>query len=169
MNWDAVGAIAQGVSALALVFLFVQIGHARAEARRALSQGRAEAVRDLVMWSSDERINRIVVKANTALNPSPDPLVRVLIDRTGLTLEEALVVFYWQLAWWNHTVQGISSVNELPAMERVQFDYGVMARLRSGVGRLFYEQVRGLSHPDAIQYVDRVLARSTWGSTPQQC
>src|SRR5262245_36217144 len=155
--WNAIGAIGQAVSALALVFLFVQIGHARAEARRALSQGRAEAVRDLIKWSSEERMNRIVVKANAALNPLPEPTLSVLMDRTGLPLEEALVVFYWQLAWWNHTVQGISSVNELPAMERMQFDYGVVARLGSGIGRLFYEQVRSLSHPDAIQYVDRVL------------
>ena len=38
MNWDAIGAIGQAVSALALIVVIVQVGHARAEFARSVSQ-----------------------------------------------------------------------------------------------------------------------------------
>src|SRR5580765_3506821 len=48
MNWDAIGAIGQVLGSIAvlitLVYLSIQTRHARSESRRALSQGRAEAV-----------------------------------------------------------------------------------------------------------------------------
>jgi hypothetical protein len=158
MSWEAIGAIGQAVSALALVLVIVQVRHARSEARRALSQGRAEAVRDFLTLATDERINRLLERANAALPHAPALVTRVFADQTGLTHEEAAVVFQFHLAWWNHTLQVIPYVDELPAIERVQFENGIFARLGSGVGRLFYEQMKGVSHPDAIQYIDSVLA-----------
>jgi len=47
MEWDAVGAIGEVLGSVAVLvtlgYLAVQVKHARAETRRALSQGRSEA------------------------------------------------------------------------------------------------------------------------------
>ena len=48
MNWDAIGAIGQAVSALALVIVIVQVRHPRAEARRSVRHSRLDAARQLV-------------------------------------------------------------------------------------------------------------------------
>jgi hypothetical protein len=59
MTWDAIGAIGQAASALALVFVMLQIRHARADSRRALSQSRAEAARQTNSLLVDEKIASI--------------------------------------------------------------------------------------------------------------
>jgi len=158
VNWDAIAAVGQAVSALALVFVIVQIRHARAEAQRALSQGRAEGVRDILSLATDERVNRLVIKANSTLGTQTFPFAAEISERTGLTSEECSVVFLLQLQWWNHTLQVIPHIDELPAMERVQFDNGIVARFSSGVGRLFYDHMKGANHPDAVDYVENLLA-----------
>jgi hypothetical protein len=45
MNWDAIGAIGQAISALALAVVIVQLRYARADSRRAISEGRTSASR----------------------------------------------------------------------------------------------------------------------------
>ena len=57
MNWEEVGAIGQVLGSIAvfitLVYLSVQTRHARSESRRALSQGRTEAVTELFFHHCD--------------------------------------------------------------------------------------------------------------------
>ena len=55
MNWEAIGAIGELVSSLAvlvtLIYLTLQVKHARTESRAALLQHRSDATRQL--WLSD--------------------------------------------------------------------------------------------------------------------
>ena len=162
MNWDAIGAIGQAVSAFALIIVIVQVRHARSDSRRALSQGRAEALRDLYAQGFDERITRLMVKANTGLGNSPTgSFVSTVMNHAGLTREEAVALIQYQASWWNHRVQIITHVNELPAEERTVFDAGIRNQYgRPGVGRLFYDEfAKAGAHPNTLAYVDNLLAQ----------
>src|SRR5512147_1385410 len=101
MNWDAIGAIGQAVSAFALIIVIVQVRHARSESRRALSQGRGEAVRELMRTRvTDPKLNGLYGKANVAFGGKPPPFLAVLIERGGMTLEEAASLNWDLFAWF---------------------------------------------------------------------
>jgi hypothetical protein len=163
MNWDAIGAIGQVLGSVAvfitLVYLAIQTRHARSESQRALSQGRAEAFRDLNAQLSDERINRLHVKADAALGGQPNPFVSALMEKAGFTREEAALMFWIHLQYWNYRVQMIANVDELNPIDRAQFDIGMRRQLgEPGIFRLFYEIVSA-SHPDVDRYIDNLLAQ----------
>ena len=160
MHWEAIGAIGQVVSALALVIVIVQIRHARSESRRVTSQRRAYALRDVNINTCEERISSIVTKAQTALGSAPTPLVATVIERAGLTREEAFVIGAWLVASWNYRIHIISNVEELSAMERTAFDRSIRQTYGKGaLGRAFFETyLKPTQHPDAVRYGVNVLA-----------
>jgi hypothetical protein len=164
MNWDAIAAVGQVLGSIAvfitLGYLAVQVGHARAESRRALSQARAEALRDLQIWSCDERINAVVTKAQAAFGAELGPMQAALVQE-GFTREEATLLNLHQVAQWSYRVSIIPSVDELPDMERRQFEWMISGNYGSpGVARVFYETwIRPNAHPDAVRYVDNLLAQ----------
>ena len=143
MSWEAVGAIGQAVSALALVIVIVQFRHTRSESRRALNHARAEALREQFIQDTDERVLRIALKADAALRVDVRDRVKfvsALIERAGLTLEEAYVKYTRQLSSWTLRQQNIPNVHDLPAAERRNFDRGIqMTYGQPGIGRLFFE------------------------------
>lgn len=165
MNWEAIGAIGEIVGAMAvfitLIYLAVQVRHARSEARRALSQGRGEALRDVITLQLDERVNRVMVEADRlAGSREPYPLVAAL-EQQGMGREEASLVFWNLIAWWNYFLHVIPRINELPEMERAQFDVPIGLYGRPGVYQLFYEiYVKRVAHPDALRYIEGVLAQN---------
>ncbi len=166
MNWDAIGAVGELLGSIAvlvtLAYLAVQVRHAQLEARRAVSQGRGEAVRELYALGTEDRINRLNVKADTALGLLPGPMVSALMNQAELTREEAFMLIQYWTAWWNYALQIVANIDELSAMERVTFDRGIRQRWgRTGVGRVYYEAVKLDTHPDAVRYIDNVLAQAS--------
>jgi hypothetical protein len=165
MNWDAIGAIGELVGAMAVVvtlgYLAVQIRYARSEARRALSQGRGEALRSLLIEQQDERLNRLVLQVNAALGAEPRPFAVALAERTGVSAEDASLLLWNQISWWNYFLQIIPKIDDLTPMERTQFEVPIRAYYGSpGVGRVFYETyVKPQGHADAVRYIDNLLAQ----------
>jgi hypothetical protein len=166
MNWEEVGAIGQVLGSIAvfvtLGYLAIQVKHARQESRRALSQGRSEAHRDLLARQVSERILAATIKADAGLGAIPHQTAGALMEQGGLTLEEALRVINMNTAWWTYFLQIIPYVDELPAMERTAFENRVRGAYgRPGAGRLFYETyLKPTAHADALRFVDDVLERS---------
>jgi hypothetical protein len=169
MNWEALGAIGDTLGAVAvfvtLGYLAVQVKHAAQEARRTLSQNRMDNLREINALATDERVNRLLVKANEALGAAPPAFVAALTERAGLTIEEAYIVHRVQIQLWNYTVQMIPNVAQLSETERHQFDNGLAGRysVAAGVGALFLETVKQTAHapPNTVRYIDNVLASST--------
>jgi len=167
MNWDAVGAIGEIVGAavvvVTLAYLAIQVRHARDEARRALSQGRGEALRSLIEQQVDPKINALSVETNRALGAEPYDFAATLSERTGLSPEDAMLLMWNQIAWWNYFVQIFPKVDELSPMERMQFEVPIRAMYgRPGLPRLFYQTyVREVGHPDALRYIEGVLGESS--------
>ena len=164
MNWDAIAAIGQMLGSVAvfvtLGYLAIQVKHSRQDARRMLSQGRGEANRDILALQCDERINRLQDRANAVLGRPPYPFVSALMEQVGFTSEEATLLYWVETARWSYRVQIIPNADELSPMERNQFDGAIRSSYgRSGVGQIFYEGSKRGAHPDAVRYIDNLLAQ----------
>ena len=93
MNWEAIGAAGEVLGAVAvfvtLVYLATQIRHAREESRRALSQARSEANRELIALGLEDKTLEANVKADMAFEPEPYGATKMLMSEAGLTRDEA--------------------------------------------------------------------------------
>ena len=169
MNWDEVGAIGQVLGSVAvfitLVYLAIQTRHAKDATQRAVSQARAEAFRHGLAWAAEPRMAAIATKANTALGIPPTPFMASLMKEAGLTREEALSQMYHEYTGWNNRLQGIAAVDGMSSIERHIFDSAVVALYgdngpQRGMPRMFYDLVKASAPPEAIRYIDEVLARA---------
>ena len=165
MNWEAIAAIGQMLGSIAvfvtLGYLAVQIGHARGEVRRSINQSRSETVRQFYMtYATDERLDNVRQKSHILLGGQPTGFARELMERTGMTAEEATAVFWDQMAWWTYRTQTIPYLDELPHGERKSFEFGVKHYRTLPTATLWYERNRSYLNPDAVRYVDNLLAQS---------
>jgi hypothetical protein len=162
VNWDAIGAIGEVLGSVAvfvtLGYLAVQVRHARAEASRALSQGRMEANRELVSLDLSEKNLSAKLKAQTALNDSPPPVVQLLMERANLTLEEAWRVFLVEVAAWNYRIHTITHWDDLPPSEQTIFDEAIRVVMTSELAQLMYHaHFKRSLHPKVARYLERTL------------
>jgi hypothetical protein len=165
MNWEEVGAIGQvfgsGAVLATLGFLSIQVRDARQETRRALSQNRAEATRQLFMQANTEWLVRNFNKAESAIGGTPMPFVQELMDRAGMTNAEASSVHLTQQAFWAHQAQLVPFVDDLTNGERSEFDLGLQTLYggASALTSLWYAFNKSGLNPDAVHYVDTLVAR----------
>jgi hypothetical protein len=162
MTIAELGSMGEFVGSIAVVltlgYLAGQVKYAKSEARRALSQGRAEAIRELIKMGCDDRINRLVMQANDALGLGTQGFLKELMDKCGLTREEARLLLADQGMNWAFTLHMISNLEDLPPMERHEFER--VLRLRyppGGIGRLYYGAIRSQVHPSVVKYLDGIL------------
>ena len=160
MSWDAIGAVSEAFSALGLFLVLVQVRHAGAEMRRSISQSRSDAIRSSMALAMEPRVLSAEVKATAALGGHRPQFVQGLIQQTGLTEEEAQLLFYqWAIAWQANE-QIIHSLNEATPGTRTAEDNAIRLfyQMRP-VSRLWYQCMKATLNPDAVHYVDSVLAR----------
>lgn len=99
MGWDAIAAIGQAVSAFALVFVLVQVRHARQEMRRSISQARANVGRELWMLRADNpQLSGLLLRIDAALRQE-NPLMAEIAAKANVTPEEAMQAFCHEWAW----------------------------------------------------------------------
>ena len=168
MNWEALGAIGETLGAVAvfvtLGYLAVQVRHARDEVARSVGQHRSDTVHQVMTMQMDERMTPIVTKANANMGAGTGPFTRALMDRAGLTHEEAAAYASMSWAIWQYRAETIQGIDELSPSERIAFDYGTRANFDARVNpsaRLFYETHKRFLNPEAVRYVDALLAQST--------
>jgi hypothetical protein len=75
--------------------------------------------------------------------------VAALMERAGLTIEEAVCVNNINTAWWTYHLQIIPYVDELTAMARTGFENRIRAAYGwPGANHLFYETyLKTTAHP----------------------
>jgi hypothetical protein len=162
MNWDAIGAVGELLGSFAVLvtlgYLAIQVRHARAEARRALSQGRMEANRALLLLDLDDQNLAARLKLEAALEDPPPSVVTLLMERGKLTEEEAWRLFIIEVARWNYRLHVIAHWDDLPPSEQTIFDTAVRIRMATNMSRLMYEDhFKPTFHPDVVKYLDRTL------------
>jgi len=162
MNWDAIGAIGQMLGALALFLVFLQVRHAREETRRSVSQSRSDGLQDLFIATrvSNERMIALKGKVDRALGSPSLPFVDALVGRVGITEDEASTLQWDQMAWWMGQAQSIRHASQLSEADRSAMDLAVR-RIYGGntLSALWYETMKATLNPDAVRYVDNLLAQ----------
>ena len=109
--------------------------------------------------ADDEEFRRAFLKANAVLGAQPFPAVAALMEQAAVTEETAFRLMSTELSWWNFRVQVIPYIDELPPMERTFFERGCRIYGQPGVARVVYEAMKPTYHPDAVRYIDSVLAQ----------
>jgi hypothetical protein len=163
MNWEEVGAIGQMLGSAAVLvtlwYLAVQQRHAREEVRRSVSQSRAAAVRELAIHYADNEVaSSASFKAHLALGGQPHAIHKPLLD-AGLTNEEIGAVIWREFAFWAYRQSTVMQIHELTAGERAEFDISIRISYGHGVGRLWYSTSKATLNPDAVRYIDNLLAQ----------
>jgi hypothetical protein len=171
MNWDAIGAVSEGLGALAvfitLAYLAVQVRQTREDVRRSISQARAEAQRQVHAAYRDPRVNAALIRAMDTERElrGEEPIAgftQYAAERWGISREDAFLLFSVNIEAWEARLMVIPHADQLSALERHHFD--AMIRGLYGEGsrssaRAFYElYIKPTQHPDAVAYVERVLA-----------
>jgi hypothetical protein len=167
MTWEAIGAIGETLGSIgvlvSILYLAIQVGNARDAVARSARQARAE--RNLNYWwnrASPESVRRMA-KINTALALQPLPFVAELVERTGITLEEALAENFAHMAVWFGRVESIYNLDQMSPDEVSDFDGGTVFTYQTQpLGRLWYQHSRTQSwmNKSAVKYVDDLLSRA---------
>ena len=166
MNWDAVGAIGQILGSVAVLvtlgYLAAQIRQTKHQMQRSISRTRAEGVSQLfINQMNNERYLDAISKANRSLGRPNGPFVSAMIERCGLSESEATTISLNFGVQWQYHTQIIRDIDELPPGERFGFDAGCRIQYAPGtVANLWYETVKAALNPDAVRYIDTLLANS---------
>ena len=164
MNWEAIGAIGEAISALAFIGVIVQVRLSTSETLRSIREDRSvDARRTLMDTAQSEWLNRVVAKGFAAFNDQKLPFVKELIDR-GLAPEEAGAFDSWCHSWFIADTENILQIDKLAPAERRRIDYILREGHRSGARRQYLEMTREALNADAVRYIDNLLAQPS--STP---
>jgi hypothetical protein len=164
MNWNAIGAVSEGLGALAvfvtLVYLALQVRDARTEVARTARQNRSHAAREITLTLAlDERIGHVLAKANANLG-GHSQVVEALMEQTGLAREEVHAMASFYLARWHLQTQVIEDLHALPEGLRIETENFIRVAYADPASRLWYETFKPILNPDAVRHVDALLAQT---------
>ena len=165
MSWEEVGAIGQMIGSVAVLatlgYLSVQLGHARRERQRSISQARADGVRqNLMTMAMDSRMGDVSVRAERALGAQRGAFATAMIERAGLSEVDARALMLQYFSQWQVYAQQLRDFDELLAGERAALERSLRNIYSiNPVGRLWYETMKSSLNPDAVHYIDNLLAQ----------
>ncbi len=143
-----------GVFALVatLIYLSIQVRHARDESEKAVLEARTTGVRELAMSAAtSEGLSAALTKAWEAVGEAPGAFAAELISR-GLDRQEAERVRRWYFATWRLNATQFESSGA-----RADFDVPLRDSYSRGVGRLFWDSFPPL-YPAFSDHVNRLIA-----------
>ena len=162
MNWEAVGAIGQVVSAFALFLVLFQVRHARNEMRRSASQARKDGSRTLWLASAQPDLASVITKAQAATGQKPSPAAQYLID-LGLTNAESRQIQANFMAIWQNIEMSVESRPHLSSGAREELRASIRGNYgpTNVLGSKLYEMTKSRLNQEAVRYVDEVLAQAS--------
>lgn len=168
MNWDAIGAIGQGVSALALVLVLVQLRHAREQMQASARQSRFEPTRDVFLaQATNPQLASTLQKLFTSTGMPLNAFMQFVV-RHGGTEGEARQAYSFTYTIWLGTEGTIETIGRLSSGVRREVDRRIVANFQTNsVGAKWYELSKPDLNPDAVRYVDKVLAERAAPAEPR--
>jgi hypothetical protein len=168
MNWEAIGAIGEWFGAVAvlatLVYLAVQVRHARNGLQQSVLQNRDQAVRHLMLEAISSPTLSSAFAKGSAIFGGP-PAHKALQEAADLTLEEAQAFSSYTIAWWFYRAETIRNISQLSDSQREDFDSNIFGSYSTGLGKVWFDEWKLLRSPDdpTLRYCNNVLAKR--GST----
>ena len=143
MNWEEVGAIGQMLGSLAvfitLGYLSVQTRHGQQATERNLAKVDNDSAQEMLLAQvMHPSLTAMYVKAYARLGVAPSPVLRMLMERAGLTEEEARTVNVHQMAWWQHRTIVIPNVDSMPTEARISFEKATRSFYSDPLRRMWY-------------------------------
>jgi hypothetical protein len=167
MNWESTAAIGQVLGSIAvlvtLVYLAMQTRHANAEARRSFFEaGLVGVLQRTTSLATREHVSRLMLQARLALNAEPPIFVQRLVERAGMTMEDALIVYLDMASDWMCRLQFLGNVDRMTADERAEHEWLIMGYKHDPVSQLWWESIKPyirLGIPSQARYLEELLAR----------
>ena len=164
MNWEEIGAIGQVLGSVAVFvtigYLAMQVSHTRQEAQRNLAKVSSDTAQEILLAQlMHPSLNATYSKAYARLSVTLSPVLRMLMERAGLTEEEARLVNTHQMAWWQHRAAVIPNVAAMPSEGRISFEKATRNYFGDPLRRMWYEESKAGLHPESVRYVDNLLAQ----------
>ena len=162
MNWDAIGAIGQAVSAMALVFVIVQVRHARDEMRRTTVLTRLHSSREVYMTqATNEGLASLLIRARDATGSAQLPAAPQYFAGLGFSREESvrLSSYHWAL-WLNFQAAVETSQHLSPGVMCEAENIAINNYGKNSTSAKWFELTKPILNPDAVRYVENLLARS---------
>ena len=157
-----------GVFALVatLIYLSIQVRHARGESEKAVLEARTTGLRELMLGAAtSEGLSGAIANANEAIGAAPDPFEAELISH-GLDRQEADRVFWWQIALIRLFVTQYETASH---KQRIAQDIPLLLNYSRGLGRLFFETsfARQMPGPFA-DHLNQLIAEADQQQETQQ-
>jgi hypothetical protein len=171
VNWEEVGAIGQVLGSFAvfvtLVYLAMQTRHASDEARRSFFEVHHVGIFQLVNnRAANDHVSRLMLKARLAMNAEPPVFVQRLVERSGMKMEDALIVYWDMAADWMYRLQFLSNADRMSTDERAVFEWPfIMSYKHDPVGVLWWEGIKSQirqANPKQARYIEELLARDSY-------
>jgi hypothetical protein len=154
---ELVGSVAVLVT---IIYLAIQIKHARAQSLLGIAEGRITAMRELYAQQNEGPMREILSKANDALGFSANTFELLLMERADLTREEASAVFLMYVQWLNFARHQFQVLSQLSAIDRSVYDTALYFRFgENTIGELFYEIMKPTLEQEFTEYADGVLSQ----------
>jgi hypothetical protein len=156
----ALGEFVGSIAVLAtLIYLTFQVREARAESRSNLLHHRSDAARDLWLGeASNPALVAAIVKGDRALGGGRE-IDAVLVERAGLTEEEARMVVNTFMANFFH--RQTLHLSRLTDAERDTLDSQIPLLFSSGLARLWFENMDfGGFDPSFVAHVEEIMSHS---------
>ena len=161
--WDAIAAVGQAVSALTLMFVFMQLRHAREDVQRSVVQMRLESARDMdLAFGTHPELASALTRPNEAAHGGVlrPPFVEYVLS-LGLTAQEARLLFGYQAAEWYNTELAIEALDRMSLGVREGTNRRIRTRFSKSlpVQAKWYELNKADLNPDAVRYIDNLLSQ----------
>ena len=153
MNWDAIGAIGEIVGALAvfvtLVYLAIQVNHAKEQVRRSVQQVRHSTFRELFLTAAQSpQITSVLGKAESVWSELETE--EQLFEAAKFSLEDQLVWRHYHRALWSHIREVIENRNELTPSQSKELDRAVIILFGQSPSRLYFKSMESINSPTVI-------------------
>ena len=141
-----------------LIYLSIQIRHARHDSANAVLESRSTGLRELHMGvAASDGLLAAMTKAMDATDTTVLPFEAELISR-GLDRQEAHRVWRYFFAQWRLL---ITQYEKISGLERPRgMDTGLRSTYGSGLGRLFWDSAPQNDHPVYAELVNRLIAEA---------
>jgi len=165
MNWDALGAIGELIGATAvlvtLIYLALQVRHARDDLRRSIQQSRTTAFRELMLERTrNSELQEATIKVRNAFKPEMESLEE-LQQAADLSEKEKMILLMDNINFWLYRVDVIDNIDHLSVQQKAHFDQGICPYYKVGFGGLWFKEYSML-HPElsAVKYVEDICEKA---------
>jgi hypothetical protein len=166
VNWEAIGAVGELLSAIAvlitLVYVAYQVRNARKELQQTILGNRDIAVRELMFEAiRNPLLNEADAENAFKFRNKPRRVHARIKEMTSWPDEKVVAFSNYQVAWWFQRVQTVRDISELSLAQKNDFESNIIVTYSDGLEKIWWEEFKkGRSSDDpTVKYCEAVLER----------